>query len=135
MYRLSLRLLISLWFPAGLAALVGLLRWVRMKSAFLYKQNRLMWLLSFWDLFVVVSIYVMGIAGMLDPQAKPFPQPNTYGLFACNALAVSSLASNILWITLMKGHRLFASCVSAMQLFMLAFASLVAGMSLTGRWI
>ena len=88
-----------------------------------------------WDFVVVVSIYAIGFQGMVDPQAIPEPQPNNSALIACNVLAACSLVSVIWWIILMRGHRVFAICVSAVQLSLLLFAVFVNRMALTGKWI
>ena len=133
--NLSLHVLLSLIGPLCLGALVCLLRLIRTNKAYRFPVSRLFWLLPFLDVFVWVSIAAIGVLGMVDPQAKPFPHPNQTGLITCNVLALSSLVGNIIWIYLMKGQKVFAMGVSAFQLGMLLLAYLTSAMALTGKWI
>jgi len=130
-----LNFLLSLIAPFCLASLVCLLRLIRTKKAYLSSVNRLFWLLPFFDVFVLVSITAVAVLGMVDPQTKPFPQPNQTGLITCDVLALSSLVGNMIWIYLMKGQKPFAVSVSLFQLGMLLVASLISAMALTGKWI
>jgi hypothetical protein len=93
------------------------------------------WLLPLVVFLIFVSTLIIGVRGRVDWQQNPFPGPNTRGIRECEILALSSLATGVYWIFLMKGTRWFALSFTIFQFLMLASANFVAQMSLTGRWL
>jgi hypothetical protein len=74
-------------------------------------------------------------AGYVNFEQIPYPGPSHWGLRACDALALISLAAGTYWTFRMKGLRWFAVGVTLLQMWLLAGANFIAGMSLTGRWL
>jgi len=79
---------------------------------------------------LTVSIAVVGFVDQTNYRG-----PNERALHLETALAAASAVLSIYWVIRMKGYRWYATSLSLLQLLLLAGANLVAGMSLTGRWL
>jgi hypothetical protein len=77
----------------------------------------------------------VAVLGRVDWQHVPFPGPNKWGLRAEDVLALGSLIASGYWVWSMKGLRWFAFSLAMLQLWLLAAANFIAGMSLTGTWL
>jgi hypothetical protein len=76
----------------------------------------------------------IAVVGYVDPPS-PFAKPNTWGLQACNLLALIALVAGIYWTYRLKGLRWLAISVTLIQMWFLACANFIAGMALTGKWL
>jgi hypothetical protein len=85
-------------------------------------------------LFFPASLAV-AVLGLVDWQQPHFPGPNYWGLRAEDLFDLGSLSLGVYWVWKMKGLRWFASSVVLLQLWLLAGAGFIAGMSLTGTWL
>jgi hypothetical protein len=77
----------------------------------------------------------VAVVGRVDWQQPHFPGPNYWGLRAEDAFALGSLVVGGYWVWRMKGLRWFALSLAMSQLWLLAAANFIAGMSLTGTWL
>lgn len=136
LHHLSLSLQLFLFsVPVSLPALIVLLRSAHREKAFSRPIETRIWLMPLLVLLIFLSVVVVGALGRVDWDQNSFSGPNSRGLVACKILAVSSLSASAYWIFQMNGKRWFAISLTAIQVAMLAGAYIVAGMSLTGRWI
>ena len=85
-------------------------------------------------LFFPAAIAV-AVLGRVDWEQPHFPGPNYWALRAEDLFDLGSLSLGVYWVCKMKGLRWFASSVALLQLWLLAGAGLIAGMSLTGTWL
>jgi hypothetical protein len=92
------------------------------------------WLVLLSFLFIPITIAI-GQAGWIDPSISPRPAPSELLLWTNNGFLIASLVLSVFWVCRMKGLRWFASAVVLIQLWMLFWAGLVAGMALTGDWL
>jgi hypothetical protein len=79
---------------------------------------------------LTVSIAVVGYVDWTN-----YHGPNEGALHLETALAAISVVLAIYWVIRMKGYRWYSISLSLLQLVALAGANIVAGMSLTGRWL
>lgn len=77
----------------------------------------------------------VAVLGRVDWQQPHFPGPNKWGLRAEDVFALSSLIVSGYCVWKMKGLRWFALSLAMLQLWLLAAANFIAGMSLTGTWL
>lgn len=77
----------------------------------------------------------VAVLGRVDWQQPHFPGPNKWGLRAGDVFALSSLIVSGYCVWKMKGLRWFALSLAMLQLWLLAAANFIAGMSLTGTWL
>ncbi|HTZ74914.1 MAG TPA: hypothetical protein VMB47_13410 [Candidatus Aquilonibacter sp.] len=77
----------------------------------------------------------VAVVGAVDWQQPHFPGPNHRALLTEDALLLFSLALGSYWTWKMKGVRWFAISLVLLQLWLLAAANFIAGMSLTGTWL
>jgi len=85
-------------------------------------------------LFVPITITI-GETGWIDPSVSPRPTPSAFFLWANNGLLVASVVLAVFWTYRMKGLRWFAFALALIQLWMMFWAGLVAGMAITGEWL
>ena len=79
---------------------------------------------------VTVSIAVIGYVDVAD-----YHGPNERALHLETALGAVSVVLSIYWVIRIRGYRWYATSVSPLQVLVLWCANIVAGMSLTGRWL
>jgi hypothetical protein len=77
----------------------------------------------------------VAVIGRVDWQQPHSSGPNHWALQAENAFAIGSLIVSGYWAWRMKGLRWFAVSLALLQLWLLAAANFIAGMSLTGDWL
>lgn len=77
----------------------------------------------------------VAVLGRVDWQQPHFPGPNKWGLRAEDVFALGSLIVSGYCVWKMKGLRWFALSLAMLQLWLLAAANFIAGMSLTGTWL
>jgi hypothetical protein len=77
----------------------------------------------------------VAVLGRVDWQQVPFPGPNRWGLRSEDFFALGSLIVSGYWVWCMKGLRWFALSLAMLQLWLLAAANFIAGMSLSGKWL
>jgi hypothetical protein len=92
------------------------------------------WIVFLSLLFIPINIAI-GDIGWIDPSISPRPAPNTLLVWTNNGLFIASVALAIFWVYRMKGLRWFALAFALIQLWMMFWAGLVAGMALTGDWL
>jgi hypothetical protein len=98
----------------------------------IWKQTYSIVVLQF--LFFPASLAV-GVLGRVDWTQPHFPGPNYWGLRAEDLFDLGSLILGSYWVWRMKGLRWFALSLTMLQLWLLAAAGFIAGMSLTGTWL
>jgi hypothetical protein len=77
----------------------------------------------------------VAVLGRVDWQQPHFPGPNKWGLRAEDVFAFCSLIVSGYCVWRMKGLRWFALSLAMLQLWLLAAANFIAGMSLSGTWL
>lgn len=97
-------------------------------------RKRTYWIVVLQFLFFPATLAV-AVLGRVDWEQPHFPGPNKWGLRAEDVFAVVSLIVSIYWVWRMKGLRWFAVSLAMLQLWLLAAASFIAAMSLTGTWL
>jgi hypothetical protein len=81
------------------------------------------------------AVLTVAVVGQVDWQQPHFPGPNYWGLRAEDLFDLGSLILGVYWVRRMKGLRWFALSLAILQLWLLAVASFIASMSLTGTWL
>jgi hypothetical protein len=85
-------------------------------------------------MFFPASLAV-AVCGRVEWTQQPFPGPNYRGLRAEDLFEVGSLILTVYRVSRMKGLRWLALSLAMLQLWLLAAAGFIAGMSLTGTWL
>ena len=98
----------------------------------IWKQTYSIVVLQFMFFPAALAVAVLG---RVDWTQNPFPGPNYWGLRAEDIFDLGSLILSVYWVWRMKGLRWFALSLAMLQLWLLAAAGFIAGMSLTGTWL
>jgi hypothetical protein len=85
-------------------------------------------------LFIPTTIAI-GEVGWIEPSVSPRPTPSMLFLWTNNCLFIASAVLGIFWVYRMKGLRWFAFALALIQLWMMFWASFIAGMALSGDWL
>lgn len=122
-------LLVTLALAANLA-LALIHGWPALRE----KWKREYWLSLLGVLLIPLTIAI-GAVGWIDTSISPRPEPSSLLVWTNNGLFIASLALSSFWVYRMRGLRWFASAFALIQLWMLIWAGLIAGMALTGEWL
>jgi hypothetical protein len=99
------------------------------------RWQRQYWLIFLSLIFIPITIAIGGIGGIDPSFLAPRPKPSAPLVWTNNGLFVASVLLGIFWVYRMRGLRWFASAFALIQLWMLPWAGLIAGMALTGDWL
>lgn len=126
------------WTPSLLVTLVlavNLVAAVALRGPFHGEKWRPEYWLAFDTLLFIPATIAIGDIGWIDSTMKPRSAPSALLLWTNNGMLIASILLGIFWIYRMKRLRWFAVALTLAQLWVLLWATLAAGMALTGGWI
>ena len=91
--------------------------------------------LLFANFLFVPATVALGVAYAIDPSPLLPRHPHAFAVWTDNGMFIASIALGIYCVCRMKGLRWFALSVTLIAIWMLFWAGLFAGMSLSGDWL
>jgi len=123
----------ALWVTLVLA--VNLVAALAVRWPFQNERWQQEYWLAFASLVFIPATIAIGDIGWIDSTIKPRPSPSAMLLWINNGMLIACILLGIFWVYRMKRLRWFALALMMAQVWLLVWASLAAGVALTGNWV